>query len=436
MSNVNNLHSLFQSKWMITDEFANSLYPYLINILSKGSLDIKSTIESECFMYAFANGSQASENSSLEKSVAILPIKGPILKYSQECGPTGTKDMMKKMDVWKYEDHIAGVLLDMDTAGGQVIGTPEFSEYVYIYNQTKPVLVYTDGTIASAGLYIAAGAKEIFANKHAMAIGSIGTMSKSINTDGIIEKLGGKVIEAYASDSTHKNLASREAAKGNLKPLIENELNPINGKFKNEILEYRPSIKPEALNGMHTYNIEEAKELGLIDTIGTKQDAINRIFELADQNTNTNKESDMSQETNYSNIADVVGLEELTASKKILSGKTGVFLTVAQLGLLNEKLGDHKGIVDGLQNTVDANTEKITNLSSENTSLTTAVSKALKVAGLEASETPEASIEAIGAKVAEYGAQPGATGTTVTSTGDRTDEEPESSAIWDSLNVK
>ncbi|WP_281991239.1 S49 family peptidase [Aquimarina aggregata] len=425
-NNVNNLHSLLGGKWMITDDFASSLTPFLVNILTRGEISFSNDLQNGstiCFMDIGGNIS-SDVSDTQEKRIAILNIKGPILKYSQSCGPMGTKDMMHQMEQWKINDSIIGVLLDFDTGGGQLAGTPKFSEYVYNYNKEKPVLAYTDGTIASAGLYIAASCKEIIADKHAMAIGSLGTMHKSINTDGVIEKLGGQVLEVYAEKSTKKNNASREAKKGNLDPLIKDELNPLNEKFHSEVLMYRPSIKPEALDGQHTYDIKKAKELGLIDAIGDKQYAIDRLFELAKQNNQNQNNQDMSGENkNYGRIGAAIGQDELKLSSKILSGKKGVFLTDSQLELLEQKLEGHDTALSAAVKATEEKTKEVTTLEATATTIETSVNNALTEAGLEAGADISASITQLGAKVKEYGAQPGAKPTTVISNADRNFED-------------
>jgi protease-4 len=67
----------------------------------------------------FDSGSNDSEN-------MLLSLKDPIYKYSQECGPTGTKSKMQSMKSYAQDPNCIGVVLDIDSGGGQVSGTPEF----------------------------------------------------------------------------------------------------------------------------------------------------------------------------------------------------------------------------------------------------------------------------------------------------------------------
>lgn len=405
---------------MITDEFATSLTPYLLSILSKGELPKTEVSTSQVYAFITQSGMIEEGTEQEDEYVAILSVKGPILKYSQFCGPRGTRSMMNLMEEWKNNPAVVGVLLDIDSGGGQVSGTGEFADFIHTYS--KPVVSYTDGMICSAAFYIASGGNEIIANTYSDCIGSIGTMIKYLDLDGVYTKLGAKVIEEYASKSTHKNNAFRKAKEGDTSALIKEELDPINEVFHSNVIRFRPQVKPENLNGHHTSDMNKALELGLIDHIGDKQSAIDRIFELA--TTNTKKESDMSAEqTNYKAIAAVIGAEEITASKKILTGKTGVFLTTAQLALLETNLEGHSSaLATAMQTTEDA-VAKVGRLEGQYSGIEKAVGNALKTADLEAGTDLEASIGILGDKVAEYGAQPGATSTKVITGGDRDTSE-------------
>lgn len=436
-SNVSNLHSLLSGKWLITDEFANSLSPYLFNILSKGELPEQTSTQSTfCFMNSSMeiyeeedyNNTQEEEQ---QQVVAIINMKGAIMKYSQWCGPAGTREMRSMMERWKSDDNVVGVLFDTDSGGGQVAGTPEFAEY--IFNYPKPTVTYSDGVIGSAAYYLASPTNEIVMNPHADIVGSIGTMTKYLVLDGYFKKLGAKVVEAYASKSTKKNNASREAAKGNLAPLIKEELDPINEKFHSDVKTYRPAISAEVFDGRHILDMQEAQRKGLIDTIADKSYAINRVFELSkteDEEIESNNNSNMAnQEINFKSISAVLGIDEgiKLSNQNIFGGKKGVFLNEAQLQLIEGKLSQEKQPEqEACASCADAE--------SKVTALENATTAALQAASLDPADSTEASIKLLGEKVAEYGSQPGETPTQTGSDGDRfNDEDGDTTQIMDSI---
>ena len=430
---------------MITDESANSLYPYLLNILNKGKLPKKDGSKISAY---YANSSQDIfddeeyeniEEEQKEQVVAILPIKGAILKYSQWCGPTGTKSLQARLDKFKGDDNVIAVLLDIDSGGGQVAGTGEFAEY--IYNYPKRIEAYTDGGIASAAFHIAAATKKINVNPNSDYIGSIGTMFKTLLLDGYFEKLGAKVVEEYATKSTKKNHAYRELKKGNSQILIKEELDPINEMFHEKVKMYRPDMSEEAYDGHHTVVMEDALSKGLIDVIADKKTVINSLFETAK---NENSENNNSNQNHIDMANEEISLEQISAvlniegglqlSSKILSGKKGAFLTVKQLQELESKLVGHSEALKKVEGSLETANASLKTEKESNTSLTDALTESLATAELEAEETPEASIKVLGAKVKEYGAQPGEKPTASNSEGDRDPiVEKESTSIMDSI---
>lgn len=435
---------------MIEESFANSLYPSLGRLLN-GEMPVEEKAVLPKYISISGDywdeeeedeGEHFTEESEPEKNtiVAILPIKGAITKYSQWCGPMGTREMKSRMDHWKGNDSIAAVLLDIDSGGGQVSGTAEFAEYVA--NYPKPVIVYSDGLICSAAYWLASGAKEIWANPHAEEIGSIGTMCKGLILEGIIEKAGGQVVEEYASKSTMKNHVWRELKKGNVQPLIKESLDPSNEKFLNMVKSHRPQLSEEVLDGRVFLDHEQSKAVGLIDHIGTKQEAINRAFELAketpENNLNSNN-SDMSKENSFPKLAAVLGVEGIEAKKaNIFSTNETVSLTAEQLASIEAALadpGDSQKLAD-LQtelSTAKADKKKAEDKAS---ALDAAVNSAIEKAGLtdEKKATSAENLDFLAEKVIEYGAKDGDKPTNVTTKGDKVEEtDPESTSIYDSL---
>ncbi|CAL2105496.1 Peptidase_S49 domain-containing protein [Tenacibaculum sp. 190524A02b] len=416
---------------MITDESANSLYPYLLNILNKGDLpQVENSQKVSSFYYMNISADifdeetyDNTEEEQKEQVVAILPIKGPILKYSQFCGPQGTKALQSKLEKLKADDNVIAVLLDIDSGGGQVAGTAEFAQY--IYNYPKRIESYTDGGIASAAYHIAAPTKKITANPNSDYIGSIGTMFKTVILDGYFEQMGAKVEEHYATKSTKKNHAFRKLKEGDPKPLKQEELDPINEDFHAKIKMYRPDMDESVYNGHHTVVMSDALEKGLIDAIADKKTVIAELFESAKQEKSENKNNNQNQidmadeKVNLERISATLKLQEeggLKLSSKILSGKKGVFLTVEQLQAIEASLPNESEQSNKTQNELDKSNQ-------ENQSLKNAITEALKTADLQAKDTPEASIKMLGDKVVEYGAQPGETPTSNKSQGDRFQNE-------------
>lgn len=306
---IANLHSVLNDRWFIDKSYGQSLFPSLYAILKGGDLSV-SADNKKPENFIFVKGAQpvaaiAGSGSSNTDFVLVMNLKNPIYKYDQDCGPSGTKSKMATLDYYANNPNCIGVVLDIDSGGGQVSGTPEF--YDYLLNYAKPIVSYTDGMMCSAAYYIGSATSHIVANKRAEHIGSIGTMISFIDWTGYIEKEGGKVITEYATLSTEKNRPFEELLKGNGEVYVKEVLDPINVQFHDDVKATREGISEDVFAG-GTWNATDALERKLIDSIGTLQSAIDKVFELSNSKTSINTNlNDMSK--NLPRVEAVLGLE-------------------------------------------------------------------------------------------------------------------------------
>jgi protease-4 len=427
---VKNLHSLINGRWFIDKPYGHALLPSLFSILEGKDISIKSgEREPDVFIslkksnapLVAASGFDSGNNDS--EYVAVINLKDPIYKYSQECGPSGTKSKMQSMKSYAQDPNCSGVVLDIDSGGGQVSGTPEF--YDYIASFKKPVVAYTDGLMCSAAYYIGSAASHIIANKRADAIGSIGVMVSFIDFSGIYEKKGAKLITEYATKSTEKNKAFEELLKGNPELYIKTELDPIAEDFINDIKAVRPGVDESVFKG-GTWNAQESLDKKLIDSIGTLQDAVNKVFELSttknsNSNNNSNlKKGNMSKTTkSFPAIQTLIGLEgEGIATISTVLGNKGVQLTEAQLEVLENALVENEAAVTAANG-------KATTAESAATALEGSIDAVLATAkvAVAAEATIETKISSLGTEIARLGAIPGGKITKPKAEGDSFEEE-------------
>ena len=212
-------------------------------------------------------------------SVAVIQIRSEILKYDQPCGPRGTQSLLNDVKAADQNPNIKSMVLVIDSPGGQVAGTDLLAEA--IKNSTTPVVAFIDGLAASAAYWIISGADKIIANSDLDRIGSIGTMLMVEDLKPALEQLGVKFHEVYASLSTDKNKDFNQVLEGNYDQYRKNVLDVINSKFLSTVKSYRSNLDDSTLTGK-IFFAPQAIELGLIDQIGTLDQAIEEAFALAE----------------------------------------------------------------------------------------------------------------------------------------------------------
>ena len=356
-----------------------------------------------------------------EGRVAVLSLKSPIVKYNQFWGAVGTTSMIRALQSISSEKDIAGVVLDIDSGGGQAYGTPVFHDF--IKNYPKPVVAYTDGLMCSAAYHIASASSYIIANKRADSIGSIGAYMHLIDLEGIKEKEGAKVHKFYATKSEEKNAAFEEVLKGNYDRYTKEVLDPLVDEFIDDIKNSRPSIDEKVFKGA-SYNAEESLKNGLIDHIGLFEDAINKVFELSSlkdkveeqkENQNTNENNLIMEEiqNNLPVLSTLLGKEGgLKLSSKFFSDKRGLFLTDEQLGVIENEL-------DELKTKANFKNESLKSAQRKLDKVKQMIDESLAKVGLQSADSNEGSIRLLGDLLLKYGLQAGDTPTEAISEGDR-----------------
>lgn len=129
--------------------------------------------------------------------------------------------------------------------------------------------------------YVACASDLIVANPGTLT-GSIGVIMEFANLEGLFKKIG--VEGVIIKSGKHKDIGSpfRGLTKEE-KELLQGIIDDVYDQFVSAVVEGR-KMKPETVKGLadgRIYTGRQAKELGLVDELGTLQDAINITARLA-----------------------------------------------------------------------------------------------------------------------------------------------------------
>jgi ClpP class serine protease len=295
---INKLASaISRGKWLIEPSMASGLLPLAVKFLNGESMEFFEGNEYEGISlynkkgayFDWSTGRVVEVQPIEENSVLVIPINGAIMK-DDHCGDPGTDRMSEWINYALANPRISGIVLKINSGGGTVEGTGEFADL--IKSASKPVIAYTDGCMASAAYWIGCSAKEVFASHKTVEIGSIGTAIDMYDNREALAKMGYKRVYTNADSSPDKNMDYFNALDGDTTGLKVSVLNPTNDIFMGAVKENRDGklkIITKATEGKtinepltgKMYLAETAIEIGLIDKIGTLQDAVDRALELA-----------------------------------------------------------------------------------------------------------------------------------------------------------
>lgn len=224
--------------------------------------------------------------SAAKNNVAIIPVLGALTKRGDLCS-YGMRDYAAMIERANAAENIAAIVIDAETPGGTVDGTPEMG--LAIKNSTKPVIVFGDNMVASAGMWLASQASEIFANvNNPTEFGSIGVLCMHENYQAYIAKNIGSVEILRAPQSVDKARVNViEPLTDDQRAEIVEEMRPIAADFISVVKAGRKGKLNAGDENLFTgkmYGAADALKYGLIDAIDTFQAAIDRAAVLAQSN--------------------------------------------------------------------------------------------------------------------------------------------------------
>lgn len=202
----------------------------------------------------------------IRDGIAYIPIGGAVGQdlspFDRGDGAVDVLDVMQELRDAERDPMVRGIILDMDSPGGMIQGTPECADAVA--GCQKPIYAFTRGLMASAAYWIASASDGIFTTRSA-AVGSIGVYVPVIDVSQMYEQRGVKVelVKAgkYKGDGFPGTKLSKEG-----RAQLQERVNKIYAVFTAHVREARGDIADETMQGQ-VFLGEEAFGLGLVDAV-------------------------------------------------------------------------------------------------------------------------------------------------------------------------
>lgn len=191
------------------------------------------------------------------------------------------QEVLQKIDDARKDKNIKGVLFVINSGGGAVAPSIELSYAIKRLAETKPVVAYAAGTMASGSYYAAIWANKIFANPGSL-IGSIGVIMQGYNIEKLLGTLGIKPQIAKAGTYKESGTMDREwtkAERAELEKVIHNTYE----MFVTDVANARHLKRQNHTQfaDAHIFTAKGAMEVGLIDTVGTVYEASRTLQTLS-----------------------------------------------------------------------------------------------------------------------------------------------------------
>ena len=214
--------------------------------------------------------------------IAQIDLTGVISSDEDGSGSSLVTETKRALEQALADPRIKGIVLRIDSPGGEVTASDTIYHAVKQANVRKPVVVYMDSMAASGGYYVACGARKVVANVNTWT-GSIGVIIQSFGYGSAMEKIG-LTKRVFRSGVFKDSLSGHREMTPEENTYTQGLVMQTYERFVGIVSEAR-GIPVEALkNGIADGRIisgADAVDLKLVDRTGYLEDAWQAARELA-----------------------------------------------------------------------------------------------------------------------------------------------------------
>lgn len=211
-----------------------------------------------------------------DDGVAIIDISGTLVSKSSGMnalsGLTSYQDLRSSLQTALDDPAVCGIVLAIDSPGGEVAGLFDLADWLYSARGSKPIVASVD-CAASAAYLLASCADEVYVSR-AATTGSIGIICLHLDRSAADAQNGLKYSAIYAG--ARKNDGNpHEPLNDDARTALQARVDQMNDLFVTDVARNR-GLAPAAVLKMDAgvFLGTAGIEAGLADQVGTIDDAI------------------------------------------------------------------------------------------------------------------------------------------------------------------
>ena len=202
--------------------------------------------------------------------IAVIPVVGTLVKRAMgleaACGLMSYGEIEARLDAALADPQVAGVLLDLDSPGGEASGVFELAERIRAASTIKPIWAHASDAAYSAAYAIAAACQRLTLSQTA-GVGSIGVIALHVDQSVKDAKDGFSYTAVFAG--SHKNdFSPHEPLSPQATTALQAEVDRLYDLFVNQVGQMR-GLDPNAVRATEAglFYGEQAVTAGLADAV-------------------------------------------------------------------------------------------------------------------------------------------------------------------------
>jgi protease-4 len=233
-------------------------------------------------------GGGANAAGPTKDAVGIVYVEGPIVVGSMQPSPFSaggiatSSEVRKALDEAANDDSIKAVVLRVNSPGGSAVASEIILDATRWVKARKPFIVSMGDVAGSGGYYVACASDTIFADENTITA-SIGVVAGKFITTGMWDKVG-ITFKPYQRGKNAAILNTSRPFTEEEKKVLKGWMDGVYATFRRHVTDARGDRLKKPLDeiaGGRVYTGKQALELGLVDRIGTLQDAVAHVAEQA-----------------------------------------------------------------------------------------------------------------------------------------------------------
>ncbi len=262
-----NLSQLHKQPWLITPEAFGVIYSAAQSFFKEG---VPTTLRTE------------SKLLSVEGGIGTVALRGPMMRNPDVIdqlvfGATDTEEALAAVHEASEREDVQAILLDIDSPGGSVNGTPELAAAVAAASKSKAVYAFSAGQMCSAAYWVASQCDAVYATPSAR-VGSIGVILPVVDSSEAFAQAGLK-MEVFAAGKFKSAGTPGTSLTDEQKDWLQSEVEEIAADFRSAVLARGRKIPDEAMEGQ-TFSGRRAMRLNMAGMVDGRAQVVARLREL------------------------------------------------------------------------------------------------------------------------------------------------------------
>jgi signal peptide peptidase SppA len=205
-----------------------------------------------------------------QAGIAVIPVVGTLVRRSMgieaASGLMSYGEIEARLDAALADPQVAGILLDLDSPGGEASGVFELAERIRAASTIKPVWAHANDAAYSAAFALAAACQRLTLSQTA-GVGSIGVIALHVDQSVKDAKDGLNYTAVFAG--SHKNdFSPHEPLTPQATSALQTEVDRLYDIFVAQVAQMR-GLDPDAVRATEAglFYGEQAVAVGLADAV-------------------------------------------------------------------------------------------------------------------------------------------------------------------------